>query len=286
MITSLDEIIKLSSFWTIRKIVSEVQILTNITNVDHVWISNIRTHLNSNLSYLWGKLNAANLPWYEICLIGSLESTLHPSGLHYIKLFNDTLADVNGLLFNPATMIDKINEVSMVSNGNANDWAGHVASRNKSDLAHLSNEQNDQWYQSIAYNHYGSYVLFLVGKHIATTAVPRAQSHWDISSQNIALWVTRRPILDNLLPYTDANSNIDSFIDLADPYVDLLIKLTVLKVLQQMEKQVPAEIENGVNAGIESINQMIMFEMQHERAIKERMAIGKPQQFGGGYQNG
>jgi len=193
MITSMDEIIRLSSAWTHRKVVSEVSVLTNTTNVEHVWTSNIRSHINANLSYLWNLLNAASLPWYQTCLIGELESTLHPSGLHYIKLYDSTFTDPNSIPFNPATMIDKIEEISFVSNGNATDWTGHIAHRNKADLAHLNNEQNDQWYQSVAYNHYGSNILFFVGKHIQTTAVSRTTNYWDVSSQNLSIWCTRRP---------------------------------------------------------------------------------------------
>jgi len=82
--------------------------------------------------------------------------------------------------------------------------------------------------------------------------------------------------LVKIYPY-GVQEGLDNNIDLPDIYVDLLIKLTVQKVLQQNKEQVPAEIESAVNAGIQSINQMITFEMQHEAALKERRNLGKPQ---------
>lgn len=277
MITEIDEIVRLSSFWTIRRVMSEVQVLTNLTNTDNVQQSNIRTHLNSNLSNLWTLLNSANIPWYQICMTGELEATLHISGLHYLKLNNPDLVDVNNVPFNPATMLQRIKEVSFVGNGVDTDWIGTVTHRDKGDLSHLINEQNEQWYQAIAFDYYSSYILFFIGKDIQTAAVSRSNPYYDVSAQKVAIWGVRKPLLDSMKALNDAESDVDKMMDFPDEHMDLLIKMTVQKVLMQMDKQVPAEIENAVNAGIQNITTMIDQTIMKERMIKEGVQIAKPQ---------
>lgn len=93
------------------------------------------------------------------------------------------------------------------------------------------------------------------------------------------LWAMRTPILDALLRPDDPSlqNNYRGMVDLPDRYVDLLIKMTQKKILEQIREQVPQVLEQEINQGLANINQLIGSELQFEAAEREKRKYGSQQ---------
>jgi hypothetical protein len=280
-ILSLSTITPLSRNWTHEEVVSEVAVLTQTLDNEEVQHMNIRNHLRLSVSYLAELLNLHTSPFYGIYVVGILESFLHPSGLEWV----DLTAGVN--VSNLFADIQRVNFV--MNNPTAPDWIGNSRKCDISHLTQLQSQELLQWRFDIGWTHIGTDILFYVGRGIRTVAQPRGVTSivdpigYDVSNQTFTIWGRRHPILDTLLARNDPANNYSNItgananVDLPDQYIDLLVKMTQKRVLEQRREAVPQELTQQVNDGVAMINKLVSDELQFEAAEREKRKYGNPQ---------
>jgi len=260
-------IYRLSNDWTHEKIANEAQVLTNTLDNEFIQLSNVRAHINVNISYLAELLNLAAFPFYQIWMTGAFESALHPSGLEYINLGTT----IGGYV--PFRIISSIRRINFVKNGEESDWCLNVARQDIAKLTSLASGQNLQYYQSILWNWSGSDLLFYVGDDIESANRDITDVSYDITSQVINIFATRNPLLDDMLA-ENVSTTYRQPIDLPDKYVKLLLGLVQKSILNQLSREPPAQLEAEINQGIAMINQEIAQEIQHSQQIIDKYAYG------------
>lgn len=280
--TTMSTITPLSNYWTHQAIASEAMVLTNTIDNENIQLDNIRNHIKANISHLAKLLNLASSPWYGIWMSGTLENTLHNTGLEWINL-SIGIPPVNG--FVPATQVMDIKRINVgMSQGipaNTN-WIGNCTKLDVSQLTQLQSYQNLQWRHSIAWAHHGSDLLFFVGSNIGTLNRPAGTDYNISQNQQFIAIAYRRPILDDLLPPSNLGSQYYVNIDLPDEYADLLIKMTVKRILEQLKEQVPQVLDAEINQGLANINGLITAELQFEQSEREKRKYGAQQKGPGG----
>ena len=278
-VTNIPTITPLSRDWTHEEIVSEVMVLTNTIDNEQIQLYNIRNHLNSNLSYLAKLLNLSSSPWYRLALTARIESSNHPSGLDWINLVTPVV--VGGTP--PNLMLMDIHRISVPrKNYNSTGWVGNCTKLDIAELTQLKSFQNVQWRYSVAWTYIGQEVLLFVGDQIMSWANANPLLEvYSILGIDLVLWVTRKPILDDLLAPDDPRSNYRQNVDLPDQYIDLLVKITQKKVLEQRREQIPTALEQEVNQGLASIQQMLANDLQFEAAEREKRKYGVAQRSPG-----
>lgn len=278
----------LSRYFTYQQICNEAMVLTNTLDNENIQLDNVRTHVNVNISYLAHLLNLANAPFYGIWMSGTLETSLHASGLEWINM----QTALNGKA--PSTMWAQIKRINVASNNVATDWIGNCTKKDISEMTELNGRRQIQYRQSICWTHNGADLLFLIGPQITTPNFTANPAVFNVTTQKFVVWGTRKPVLDNLVSDRVASGqqgadqtgalqtqNYFSTIDLPDEYAELLIKMTIIKILQQMHEQIPTQLEQEVNAGLAMINTQITSEMQFEAAEREKRKYGNPQKAPG-----
>lgn len=279
-ITQIATFTPLSQGWTHQQVVSEAMVLTNTIDNEKIQLDNIRNHMNSSISYIAHLLNISHSPWYGIYMIGTLETTLHPTGLEWIDLsvvLNQTV---------PSQVWSQIKRLSVIATNPADpattDWIGNGTKLDLSQLAQLQSRQNIQWRHSVAWSHHGSEIIVLVGQGITTAARTQSGSPYDMTDQTIGLWGWRKPMLDALTsPNVLTNNNYYGNVDLPDEHIELLIKMVQKKILEQLREQVPAQLDQEINQGLLTITQNLQAELQFEASEREKRKYGEQQRAPG-----
>ena len=257
--TSVSVISGLSQYWTHKNIVSEAMILTGTTDNTLIQTDNVRVHLNVCLSYLAQQLKAMEDPWYGIWLNGTLEPQLHAGlGLEWIDLNDPILINVLTPWI-PSDWLSKITRISLMDDNSSSSWVGNCTPKDINSLTMLNSFKNMAYRQSVCWCHHGVELLFFVGDDIATTANAKTGRLYDISNQQISLVGFRNPMLDNMVNPTfidgtiDSNNKIQNYnspIDLSDNYVNLLIKMIMIKIYDQLKEQRPEQLEQEITQDI------------------------------------
>ena len=275
-VTNIPTITPLSRNWTHEQIASEVMVVTHTTDNEDIQLYNIRNHINLSLSDLANQLNLSISPWYRISLIAMLEAAVHNSGLDWIDL--DTA--VNNVI--PSQLLLDVKRLSTVSSGAITDWVNNCTKQDISEITALRSNQNVQWRYSVTWSHTGRELIIFVGNGILSRA-NMAVTPWqfyNITSQNFIIWGTRKPLVDNLLAPGAPNSNYRSNVDLPDQYVNLLVKMTQKKVLEQRRESgnpVDAQLYQEVTQNVQLLQQQLMSEIQFEAAEREKRKYGVAQ---------
>jgi len=275
-VTKIPTITPLSRNWTHEQIASEVMVVTHTTDNEDIQLYNIRNHINLSLSDLANQLNLSTSPWYRISLTAMLEAAVHDSGLDWIDLDTPFSNQV------PSQLLLDVKRLSTVSSGVSTDWVNNCTKQDISEITALRSNQNVQWRYSVTWSHTGRELIIFVGNGILSRA-NMAVTPWqfyDITLQNFILWGTRKPLVDNLLAPGAPNSNYRSNVDLPDQYVNLLVKMTQKKVLEQRRESgnpVDAQLYQEVTQNVQLLQQQLMSEIQFEAAEREKRKYGVPQ---------
>ena len=96
----------------------------------------------------------------------------------------------------------------------------------------------------------------------------------------IVVWANRVPILDDLLPMSNTTSNFFQRIDVPDKYVKLVVQLAQKSILEQMQTQIPAALDQEINQAVAAAQGIINQEIQLEAADREKRKYGNPQKQG------
>lgn len=275
-VTNIPTITPLSRNWTHQQIASEVMVVTHTTDNEDVQLDNIRNHINISLSDLANQLNLSTSPWYRISLKATLEPQVHDSGLDWIDL--DT--PFNSIV--PSQLLLDIKRLSTVSNSQSTDWVNNCTKQDISEITALRSNQNVQWRYSVTWSHTGREIVLFVGNGIKSYANISSETweFYDVTTQSFIIWGTRKPLVDTLLAPDDVNSNYKSNIDLPDQYVNLLVKMTQKKVLEQRRESgspVDAQLYQEVTQNVQLLQQQLTSEIQFEAAEREKRKYGVPQ---------
>lgn len=276
-VTNIPTITPLSRTWTHEMIASEVMVLTNTIDNEQVQLQNIRNHMNSQISYLVNLLNLSISPWYRITLTARLDNTAHASGLDWIDL--DTA--LGGII--PSQLLLDVKRLSVSPTPVATDWIGNCTKVDTSEITQLSSRQNVQWRFSICWQHTGREILVYCGDNIqspAHTPASPATADYNVTTQNFVIWGTRKPVLDDLLAVS-LSTTYKANVDVPDQYIDLLIKMTQKKVIEQRRELIPTALEQEVNQGLVTLQQQLANELQFEAAEREKRKYGNPQRVPG-----
>jgi hypothetical protein len=279
-VNKIPTITPLSRNWTHQQIASEVMVVTHTTDNEDVQLDNIRNHINISLSDLANQLNLSASPWYRISLTATLESDVHDSGLDWINL--DTPS--NGIV--PSQLLLDIKRLSTVSNSQSTDWVNNCTKQDISEITALRSNQNVQWRYSVTWSHTGREIIIFIGNGIKSYANTDEEDweFYDITEQDFIIWGTRKPLVDTLLAPDDTNGNYRSNVDLPDQYINLLVKMTQKKVLEQRRESgnpVDAQLYQEVTQNVQLLQQQLMSEIQFEAAEREKRKYGAPQRYPG-----
>ena len=287
-ITNIPAFTPLSNFWTHEQVVSEAMVLTNTIDNEAIQLDNIRNHMNSSISYIANLLNLSSSPWYGIYMTGTLETTLHPSGLEWIDL-----APQVGTV-TPNTIISGIRRINSTAVNPVETavplcYDGNWTSWDLSNLVQQNNKHNVQHRFSVAWQHHGDEIVLFVGNNIETAANAARLTFKEIipdyslkpDKAKVVIWAHRIPILDDLKAPNDPTTNYLGRIDVPDKYVKLVLQLTQKSILEQLSAQVPAALEQEINQAIVAAQGVINNEIQLEAADREKRKYGNPQKSGG-----
>ena len=264
----------LSNLYTHQQAVSEVMVLTKTTDNEKIQLDNFRNHLNVSIAQVVELVGIANSPRYDLHIQCSVETTLHPSGLHWINLDGGIVIGGWGT-FVPSQGFREIKRVStkkidttytagVFANANAQTlWnaitpmpqfepgaigynsakEGNFTKLDISALNQLSSisDTNVQWNQSIGWTHSGNALYLFVGSSIATPF----QGTYGTSNADTTASAYALPFVDIIL-YGTRQPMLDDLlplsisnrylnrVDLPDEFMSLCIALTQHKVLEQL----------------------------------------------------
>jgi len=255
----------LSKFWTYYRISSEAQVLTQQKNNEKVQEMNIRYHINAAISHIADLLSLAAEPWYGITILGTLD-TAHPTGLDRIDL--STFQDLDRFIHH----IERVNIVNGTRIGNLSKWDLSMMTQQRSGW-NLQHDQTATW------THLGSDILMFFGKDVDSPANALEHSSYDVSSADFAIVGYRQPILDDMLPESTSLTykhtkdtdipQINEYIDLPDRYAKLLIDMVQASILQQVNVDIPKQIEQSINQATQQLTSMIDAKRQFEVNAKQ-----------------
>ena len=275
----------LSRFWTHERVASEVMVLTNVLNSQYVQLENIRYHINMQIGYLAELLNLANHPFYSLYLGAILERiSAHSTGLDWVNIDTPQIhINSDPMWCSPIQMIDNIKRISIYPiPGGRTTWKGNCTKRDISVLTQQMNNMNDQERFTVSWAHEGNGIFILAGSEINTQLRP-SNNYYSIKDTitNIHIFANRRPLLDSMVPPNIAAtlgnnySTMDefggvsmyAFVDLPDQYISLLVKLVQKNVLEQLNAQIPPQMEQEINASIARISQVGEIEQEKMKYV-------------------
>jgi len=262
-ITQISTFQNLSNDWTIEDIASEALVLTNNLDNEDIELSNVRVHIKVSQSHIVRELNIANSPFYGIWMEGTFENSLHASGLE----FCDLSTVVSG--FTPATVIQDIKRINIRGDGSSDEYISNLRKEDVSKLTMLNSNLNNQFRQSVLWTWHGSELLFYVGDDINSVNITRAEASYDISDHNFLVWAHRRPILDDMLA-ENASATYRSNIDLPDDNINLLLMMVQKKILEQVGRTVPEQLNAQIDKDITDIRRGMSEEIQMELAKRNK----------------
>lgn len=295
-VTTIPSIRPLSSFYTVKALVSQVRVLIGRLDTKEIQDYNIRQHLNFATSHVAELLRLAKHPQYgvvwQIALEGSgtneiSGATFHFNGMYWCDLStlvvptaaNITNADkqyqqpfnsnpnINpGII--PANALAEISKLSgsksaeQTSVGNV--LLGHWKSVSIEELTTMYENNNDQYRYSICWAVYGSAIFVYYGEGVRDLAAEKAY----VAPRNISLWGYRKPILDNLLGEHETNSSWSQLVDIPDNFIELVLLKTQKKCHEQLNENVPQDLDTQIAQQTQSITQNLMSEIEFEKLRK------------------
>lgn len=281
-VTNLPTIPTLGRTWTHRLAVSEAMVLTNTEDNEQIQLSNVRAHLNMAISTIVEQLDLNADPFYGIIYRCAIESTYNDAGLHWIDLGTN----VGGTGYIPIQHLSKVERMSCHNRNNTvtNPFIGNFSKKDLSEISHLENNLNTQHRDSIYWTLHGSQILLFIGSNIATSVNGLADVGYNLPENQIALFGTRQPTLDDLLTVAQNpasaqlgvhSTTYDQVIDLPDRYIKLAVALTQKFILEQLEKTIPQQLEQSIEMQFNKANRDVQNELQVEKARREKLEYGQ-----------
>ncbi len=292
-VSAIPAFVPLSSYWTPQLIVGEARVLLNELDNERIQNSNIRSHINLCIGHIAEMLNMSQEPWYEIIWQVALESSNHFTGVPWINLETPvawTAASANtgqrtpqqtpgvtaGSIV-PSNLIRKVTlmiaskSAAQISGNVANVWRGNLTRMSANELMEQGNKQyNTQYRQSLGWCQSGSKIMIFQGSEIAASGTEF------VFPGQLSLFGHRKPLLDNMFGEYTTGTGFTQLIDLPDQHMRLLTVMVQKMTLQQVQKQVPAEMDNEVTQLMMAINKQAAEEYQFEamKRTKIDQALG------------
>lgn len=281
----------LSNNWTRQDVMSEAMVLTGTLDNENIQTHSVRVHINMAVSYVAELLRLSSSPFYGIYMEAELEPTQHPSGLEWIDL---GVAPAGGTVIPNSIVsgIRRINSTAVLPVANPPvapvAYDGNWTSWDISNLVQQNNKHNVQHRFSVAWQHHGSEIVIFAGKNIETpnqtggNVIEETVADYTLKKEKtkIVVWANRVPILDDLLPMSNTTSNFFQRIDVPDKYVKLVVQLAQKSILEQMQTQIPAALDQEINQAVAAAQGIINQEIQLEAADREKRKYGNPQKQG------
>lgn len=295
---AISKVLPLSKAWTHQTLVSQAMALTNTIDNEIVQTSQVRAHANIAISHIAELLSTANYPFYGIDGIGTFETqdsidsyattdpvagsltstgTLinHNSGLLQINLrtFNaanptapiPSVASWSNVYFDNITKISALPTIAQDSLI----WSGNLTKLDLSQMLELISYRNDGWRNSGAWCWHGDNILVFFGQNIASAIVgSSATANYNTGCGQITIMGFRQPILDDLLPPVNS-STWTTMVDLPDKYMKLALQMTQKMILEQLNQQIPAQLEANIAQTLQQIQGTLQSDFQLEQ-LKEK----------------
>lgn len=247
-VIAVPPIVPLSQAWTHQRVASEIRTTFNELDNERVWDLTLRHHINRALSQLVELLGISNDPFYGEVWDCNLDTDpAVREGLPYTI----TLGAYIDRLW-------KIRELYL-------QWYGNCAHVSIQKIAGLTTDLNTEWDKSVAWVQQGNQLLLHVGKLLVPPspdfdggiASPR---EYPITSGSLfKLFVYRNPELDD---YTSGAGGFTKFVDLPNRHMNLLVMLSGKMLLEQMNKNVPIEVEQTIQQLSQGVNNAPVQEQQ------------------------
>jgi hypothetical protein len=240
-VISVPPIVPLSTYWSHKRIASEIRMTLNELDNERLWDLTLRHHINRALAQIVELLSISNDPFYgEVwdCVLDA-DPTIR-TGLPYTI----TLGTYIGRLW-------RIRELYL-------QWYGNCAEVSIQKMAGLTTDLNTQWFKSVAYVQQGNQLLVHVGKQLVSpspdfdSGVALPAEYPVTSSSLFKLYVYRNPEQDDYS--TNPSTGFDKLIDLPDRHINVLVNLCNKMVLEQLGKQVPVDVEAAIQQLLQGVN--------------------------------
>ena len=109
---------------------------------------------------------------------------------------------------------------------------------------------------------HGSAIYVYYGEGVRDLSAEKAY----VAPKTISLWGYRKPMLDNLLGEHETNSGWSQLVDIPDNFIELVILKTQKKCHEQLNENVPPDLDTQIAQQTQAINQNLMSEVEFERA--------------------
>lgn len=307
-IVTLPSVVPLSSSMRIIDMVGHIRAMMNELDPARLQDMSIRTNIKVATSHVAELLSAAKSPEYGITWKLSLEGSVTPpthlgeatrdpiTEFYYCnlqKLVTPTapvLADAEAAYpepsdvnpsFNagvvPMNLLRKITGITGAKNSTTQGavvkvWEGSLQELSLEEISALKNNYNTQWRHSICYCHHGSKILFYFGSDISTTGT-LANNIYNLPG-TFTLYGYRKPLLDNLKAPTETDTGWLSLVDIPDEHIHLVELMVQKACYQQLNKQVPPEVDNSIIQLRQTITQSLQEELMQEAQDRTKVKKG------------
>lgn len=297
-VSAIPAIVPLSSYWTPQLVISEVAVLVNELDNERIQNANLRTHCNLAIGHIAELLNMAQEPWYEVVWKIAKESTDHFNGCQWVNLQTpvtptaasgtdgdrtpqvpatpSTLTAGNII---PSNLLRKVNRISAAKTSGQSAtngvWVGNLRKLSMNELVEQQTKQfNSQYRQSMCWAQSGNGIFILEGAKIDPSGNAPGAAYDYTRPGQLVLYGQRKPLLDNMAGEDVAGSGFRQLIDLPDQHMRLLVLMVQKNALEQLKKDVPADLDGQVTELTKQITQNLVGEVQYEQAERMKASQG------------
>jgi hypothetical protein len=152
-------------------------------------------------------------------------------------------------------------------------WSGKLTKLSLPDILQLVSMKNESWRNSAAWCWHGDTILFFFGQNISSNlvgsypplAIPPSTiaADYNGSCGTINIFGYRQPKLDNLLAINKGlASSWAQKIDLPDKYMKLVLQMTQVMIMEQLNQIIPAQLEASIAQAIQQIQANLQSNLQ------------------------
>lgn len=298
-VVNIPTIRPLSSFHTVKALVSQIRVLIGRLDNKEIQDYNIRQHLNFATSHVAELLRLAKHPQYgviwKIAIEGDNTNQIDTAVPHFNGMFwcdlstlvvptaatiasgdkefqqpNHNNSNINAGII-PANALADITKItgskSAEQSALTNVLLGHFKQVSIEEITTMYENNNDQYRFSICWAIHGSAIFIYYGEGVRDSTAEKPY----VAPRTISLWAYRKPILDNLKGEHEVNSSWSQLVDIPDNFIELVLLKAQKKCHEQLNENVPPDLDTQIAQQTQAITQNLMSEIEFEklRRLKE-----------------
>lgn len=152
---------------------------------------------------------------------------------------------------------------------------GNLRKLSMNELVEQQTKQfNSQYRQSMCWAQSGNGIFILEGAKIDPSGNAPGAAYDYTRPGQLVLYGQRKPLLDNMAGEDVAGSGFRQLIDLPDQHMRLLVLMVQKNALEQLKKDVPADLDGQVTELTKQITQNLVGEVQYEQAERMKASQG------------